>query len=74
MSDQRENKKFIILPENVQIDYTFEKLLKTFLKKSQEIIREVKEKRYYIKPSDVKRKHKKEIDRKYHIKIKWRNK
>ena len=56
MSDQEKPKKTIILPENVSIDYEFEKKLKIFLKKSQDIIREVKEKKYYIKPSEIRHK------------------
>jgi ribosomal protein S21 len=56
MSDQEKPKKTIILPENVSVDYEFEKKLKIFLKKSQDIIREVKERRYYIKPSEIRHK------------------
>jgi len=56
MLDQEKPKKTIILPENVSVDYEFEKKLKIFLKKSQDIIREVKEKKYYIKPSEIRHK------------------
>ncbi len=42
---------------NVPIDYNFEKMLKIFMKQVQKdgILREVKERRYYVKPSDKKR-------------------
>jgi ribosomal protein S21 len=56
MSDPKEQKKEIKLPENIPVDYTFEKILKVFLKKSQDIIKEVKEKRYYQKPSAIRHK------------------
>jgi ribosomal protein S21 len=58
MSDTHEIKKITInLPENVSIDYNFERMLKSFLKQvdKEGILREVKSRRYYIKPSEVKR-------------------
>ena len=58
MSDPKDIKKpVIILPENVQVDYTFEKMLKTFKKKVETdgILEEVKRRKYYIKPSEQKR-------------------
>jgi ribosomal protein S21 len=57
MSDQREFKKPITLPENVPIDYTFERMLKNFMKEVDKsgILREVKARRYYIKKSELKR-------------------
>jgi len=57
MSDQKETKKQITLPENTPIDYTFEKMLKSFLKQVQKdgILEQVKKRRYYIKPSEIKR-------------------
>lgn len=58
MLDPKDNKKIEVkLPENVPIDYNFERMLKGFLKQVQKegIIQEVRERRYYIKPS-VKRK------------------
>jgi ribosomal protein S21 len=58
MSDPRDSKKpEVKLPENVPVDYTFERLLKTFLKNVDKsgILKEVKARRYYIKPSEIKR-------------------
>jgi len=57
MSDTKTDKKSIILPDNVPVDYSFERMLKTFLKDVDKrgILREVKARRYYIKPSEVKR-------------------
>lgn len=57
MSDQREFKKPITLPENVPIDYAFERMLKNFMKDVDKsgILREVKVRRYYIKKSELKR-------------------
>jgi len=50
-------KKSIILPETTAINYEFEKMLKTFLKDVDKrgILKEVKARRYYIKPSAIKR-------------------
>lgn len=60
MSEIREEKSKkveIKLPENVPVDYLFEKMLKTFIKQVDKtgILREVKERRYYTKPSEAKR-------------------
>jgi ribosomal protein S21 len=58
MPDIHETKKPITtIPENVPVDYTFEKMLKSFLKQIDKdgILKEVKERRYYIKPSMKKR-------------------
>ena len=57
MSDIKEIKKPIILPENVPIDYEFERMLKSFLKDVQKsgIMQEIRERRYHIKPSEQKR-------------------
>jgi ribosomal protein S21 len=57
MSDQKEFKKSIVLPENVPVDYTFEKLLKTFMKDVDKsgVLQEVKARKYHIKPSEKKR-------------------
>lgn len=57
MSDTKEFKKEIKLPENVTVDFTFEKMLKFFLKQVQKdgILDEVKKRKYYIKPSEKKR-------------------
>ena len=61
MSDFKDKKPIINLPENVQMDYTFEKMLKTFMKQVDKlgILQEVKARRYYIKPSMLKRLNKK---------------
>jgi ribosomal protein S21 len=57
MSDTHETKKTIILPENVPVDYNFERMLKSFMRQVDKmgILREVKARRYYIKPSEQKR-------------------
>jgi ribosomal protein S21 len=67
MSDPRDSKKpEIKLPENVPVDYTFERLLKTFLKNVDKsgILKEVKARRYYEKPSAIRRRLEKERNRK----------
>ena len=58
MSDPRENKKEVKLPENVPVDYVFEKMLKSFLKDVAKngIIQEVRNRRYYNKPSEIRHK------------------
>jgi ribosomal protein S21 len=57
MSDTHEIKKPIILPENVPVNYEFERMLKSFMKQVQKdgILEEVKARKYYIKPSEIKR-------------------
>ena len=49
--------KPIILPENVTVDLNFERMFKDFIKKVKKsgIIEEVKRRRYYVKPSEIKR-------------------
>jgi ribosomal protein S21 len=67
MSDPRDSKKpEVKLPENVPVDYTFERLLKTFLKNVDKsgILKEVKARRYYEKPSAIRRRLEKERNRK----------
>jgi len=64
MEEKKEFKKPIQLPENVPIDSIFESMLKKFKRESEEIIREVKERRYYVKPSMKKRLAQKESRRK----------
>jgi len=61
MSDIKDKKPIVNLPENVPTDYTFERMLKTFMKDVEKsgILREVRMRRYYVKPSEQKR-----IDRK----------
>jgi ribosomal protein S21 len=57
MSDTHETRKPIILPENVPVDYIFERMLKSFMKQVQKdgILEEVKRRKYYVKPSEIKR-------------------
>lgn len=58
MPDIHETKKPIVtIPENVPIDYSFEKMLKQFLKQVDKsgILKEVKARRYYIKKSELNR-------------------
>jgi len=76
MSDLKENKKEVKLPENPIIDFSFEKTLKTFLKdiRKQGIIEEVKRRQRYEKPSETLRRYKREIERKYKMKRKWKSK
>ena len=55
---EKEVKKVEVkLPENVPVDYSFERLLKTFIKQVEKtgILQQVKDRRYYKKPSEVKR-------------------
>jgi ribosomal protein S21 len=61
-----QKKPEIKLPENVPVDYTFERLLKTFLKNVDKsgILKEVKARRYYEKPSAIRRRLEKERNRK----------
>jgi len=56
MSDPK--KPEIKLPENVPVDYNFEKMIKSFLKDVQKkgIIQEVRDRRYYTKPSEIRHK------------------
>ena len=60
MGDPKEKEKKVVevkLPENVPVDYGFEKMLKTFIKKVEKegVLQQVKARRYYIKPSELKR-------------------
>lgn len=57
MSDPKDKKPEIKLPKNVPIDYTFEKMLKSFMRDVDKsgVLREFKARRYYIKPSEKKR-------------------
>jgi len=67
MSDPKENKRpEVKLPENVPIDYNFEKMLKNFLKQVDKsgILQQVKARRYYEKPSAIKRRLEKERNKK----------
>jgi len=65
MSDPREKeskKPEVKIPENVPIDYNFERMLKSFIKNVDKlgILKEVKARRYYIKPSEQNRLDKKQ--------------
>ena len=55
MSDLKQNKPQIAVPENVPVDYNFERMLKSFLKQVQKdgILEEIRERRYYNKPSEI---------------------
>ena len=66
MSDPKSEKKQIILPENVIVDYNFEKMLKDFFKKVEKsgVLKEVKARRYYRKSSEIKREEAKQRGRK----------
>jgi ribosomal protein S21 len=58
MGDFKEKKPVVVnLPENVPVDFEFEKMLKNFNKQVDKsgILREVKARRYYTKPSEQKR-------------------
>ena len=67
--DNRDNDKKrpeVKLPENVPVDYGFEKMLKSFIKTVEKsgILQQVKARRYYEKPSAIKRKLEKERNKK----------
>jgi len=66
MSDTDKKRPEIKLPENVPVDYAFDKMLKSFIKQVQKegILEEAKRRRYYVKPSELKRLAKKEKERK----------
>ena len=57
-----DEKKQVQLPTSVNVDYAFENMLKKFIHdvKKSGILEEVKSRRYFIKPSMVKRLAKKE--------------
>ena len=56
--DNKDKKITVTLPGNVIVDYSFERTLKTFIKQIDKIgiLKEVKMRRYYTKPSELKRK------------------
>ena len=67
--DNRDNDKKrpeVKLPENVPVDYGFEKMLKSFIKTVEKsgVLQQVKARRYYIKKSALKRAEEKERNRK----------
>jgi len=58
MEDTKEFKKPIIhIPENVPVNYEFERMLKNFTKQVEKsgILQEVKSRKFYIKPSEKNR-------------------
>ena len=57
MSDPKVNKPIVNLPENVPVNYEFERMIKSFLRQVDKtgVLQEVKSRRYYIKPSEIKR-------------------
>lgn len=65
MSNPRDEKKISVvnIPENVPVDFEFERMLKTFIKQvdNSGILQEVKSRRYFVKPSEKKRLAKKEM-------------
>ena len=67
MSDPKKEKKEIKLPENVMVDYAFERMLKSFLHQVEKdgILQEIRARRYYVKPSEIKRLAKKSKKRRY---------
>ena len=52
-----DEKKQVQLPTNVSVDYQFENLLKKFIHdvKKSGVLEEVRARRYYVKPSMIKR-------------------
>ena len=58
MNDFKQNKPQVKLPENTPTDYNFEKMMRSFLKQVQRygILREVRERQYYNKPSEIRHK------------------
>jgi ribosomal protein S21 len=58
MAELKEKKYPVVnLPENVPVDFNFERMLKTFMKQVDKsgVLKEVKARRYHIKPSEQKR-------------------
>jgi len=58
MSDPKQEKKEVKLPENVSVDYTFERMLKSFIKQVEKdgVLQEIRDRRYYQKPSVIRHK------------------
>jgi len=52
-----DEKKQVQLPTNVSVDYAFENMMKKFIHdvKKNGILEEVRARRYYVKPSMIKR-------------------
>ncbi len=76
MSDLKQNKPQIKLPENVPYNPEFERMLKSFLKYVQKsgILVEVRERRYYNKPSEIRHKIESKIKRLKELKRRRRRK
>jgi ribosomal protein S21 len=66
MIDPKDKRPEVKLPENVPVDYAFEKMLKSFIKTVEKsgVLQQVKARRYYIKKSALKRAEEKERRRK----------
>jgi ribosomal protein S21 len=58
MSDPKQEKREVKLPENIPTDYSFERMLKSFMRQVEKdnIIGEVRDRRYYVKPSTIRHK------------------
>lgn len=58
MSDPKQEKKTVPLPENIIYDSAFEKMLKDFSRMvaKEGIIQEIRDRRYYVKPSEIRHK------------------
>lgn len=57
MSDQKDKKSIITPSINTPVDYAFDRMLKSFMKQVDKtgVLQEVRARRYYIKPSELKR-------------------
>lgn len=57
MQNNKDTKKITNISSETPIDPNFERMLKSFLRQVQKdgILQEVKKRRYYIKPSELKR-------------------
>jgi ribosomal protein S21 len=60
--DSDKKRPEVKLPENVPVDFNFERMLKSFIKNVEKtgVLKEVKARRYYIKPSEQNRLDKKQ--------------
>ena len=56
MNDPKDKKPYIIPPDTGLIDYELEKMIKSFIKQVRKdgTLEEVKRRRYYQKPSELK--------------------
>lgn len=64
--DNKQEKKPINLPENIPTDYAFDRMVKDFLKQVERsgILKELRDRRYYSKPSEIRHKIEGSIERK----------